>query len=179
MSTVAASQQLVRWFDQIGIEDVASVGGKNAALGELYQQLTKQGVSAPNGFATTASAYVSFLSESGLDEKIDQILADLDTTDIANLRERGQRVRHAILATEFPADLKDAIIHAYQQLSAERGQPVDVAVRSSATAEDLPDASFAGQIFYLHSFGSHFDICTMGAGFELTEGSNALTITLQ
>ncbi len=145
MSTVAASQQLVRWFDQIGIEDVASVGGKNAALGELYQQLTKQGVSAPNGFATTASAYVSFLSESGLDEKIDQILADLDTTDIANLRERGQRVRHAILATEFPADLKDAIIHAYQQLSAERGQPVDVAVRSSATAEDLPDASFAGQ----------------------------------
>jgi len=145
MSTVAASQQLVRWFDQIGIEDVASVGGKNAALGELYQQLTKQGVSAPNGFATTASAYVSFLSESGLDEKIDQILADLDTTDIANLRERGQRVRHAILATEFPTDLKDAIIHAYQQLSAERGQPVDVAVRSSATAEDLPDASFAGQ----------------------------------
>lgn len=145
MSTVAASRQLVRWFDQIGIEDVASVGGKNAALGELYLQLTKQGVSVPNGFATTASAYDSFLSESGLDQQISQILADLDTTDIANLRDRGRRVRHAILATEFPADLRNAIVHAYQQLSAERGHPVDVAVRSSATAEDLPDASFAGQ----------------------------------
>jgi pyruvate,water dikinase len=144
MSTTVATEY-VRWFDQVGIADVALVGGKNASLGEMYQALAPQGVRVPNGFATTADAYRHSLSESGLDEKIRQILADLDTSDIENLRERGARVRHAILASEFPADLQQAILTAYESLSRERGRPVDVAVRSSATAEDLPDASFAGQ----------------------------------
>ena len=136
MSTTVATAY-VRWFDQVGIADVALVGGKNASLGEMYQALAPQGVRVPNGFATTADAYRYSLSESGLDEKIRQILADLDTSDIENLRERGARVRHAILASEFPADLQQAILTAYEILSRERGQPVDVAVRSSATAEDL------------------------------------------
>ncbi|MCA9212685.1 MAG: phosphoenolpyruvate synthase, partial [Planctomycetales bacterium] len=137
--------QYVRWFDQVRIEDVALVGGKNASLGEMYQSLASRGVRVPNGFATTADAYRQFLNESGLDEKIRQILADLDTGDIANLRQRGAQVRHAILQTEFPFDVVQAILLGYENLCHDHEQPVAVAVRSSATAEDLPDASFAGQ----------------------------------
>ncbi|KLU05615.1 Phosphoenolpyruvate synthase [Rhodopirellula islandica] len=145
MSAIASAVDLVRWFDQIGIEDVPSVGGKNASLGEMFRELTPHGVQIPNGFATTAAAYRNFLRVSGLDEKISQVLADLDSGDIGNLRQRGHQVRELILSTEFPNDFKTAICEAYRQLSAERGVPLDVAVRSSATAEDLPDASFAGQ----------------------------------
>ncbi|SMP61573.1 phosphoenolpyruvate synthase [Neorhodopirellula lusitana] len=145
MSAVTTAVDLVRWFDQIGIDDVPSVGGKNASLGEMYRELTRDGVRIPNGFATTAAAYRSFLEESGLDEKISQILSDLDSGDIANLRQRGRQVRHLIVETEFPDEFKNAICKAYRQLSQGRGEPIDVAVRSSATAEDLPDASFAGQ----------------------------------
>jgi pyruvate,water dikinase len=135
----------VRWFDQVGIADVALVGGKNASLGEMIRELAEQGVKVPNGFATTAFAYRYFLEESGLDAKISQILADLDTGDIENLRQRGREIRQALLSADFPPGLEDAIGQAYQRLSARRGHPIDVAVRSSATAEDLPDASFAGQ----------------------------------
>jgi pyruvate,water dikinase len=137
--------KLIRWFEQVGIKDVALVGGKNASLGEMYRELTKQGVRIPNGFATTADAYRYFLAESGLDEKVQQILADVDKNDIENLRQRGRDVRHAILETSLPKDLEDAIVDAYGHLCEERGETADVAVRSSATAEDLPDASFAGQ----------------------------------
>ncbi len=135
----------VRWFDQVSIEDVASVGGKNASLGEMYQSLASRGVRVPNGFATTADAYRQFMSESGLDEKIRKILAELDTGDIASLRQGGAQVRHAILQTEFPDDIMQAIVQGYKNLCHDHDQPVAVAVRSSATAEDLPDASFAGQ----------------------------------
>ncbi|MEZ6063678.1 MAG: phosphoenolpyruvate synthase [Planctomycetaceae bacterium] len=145
MSATSTATDLVRWFDQIGIDDVPSVGGKNASLGEMYRELTGEGVKVPNGFATTADAYRRFLHETGLEEKIPQILADLDTSDIENLRQRGSQVRHAILESEMPANLRTAIVDAYNELCRERGDIADVAVRSSATAEDLPDASFAGQ----------------------------------
>ncbi|MCR9291449.1 MAG: phosphoenolpyruvate synthase [bacterium] len=145
MASVARSTDFIRWFDQVGIEDVPLVGGKNASLGEMYCKLSSQGVKIPNGFATTADAYRHFLRETGLDEKIRRILADLDTSDLWNLRQRGSQVRDCILNAELPTDLKDAIVEAYHHLCRERGDVADVAVRSSATAEDLPDASFAGQ----------------------------------
>jgi len=136
---------LVRWFSEIGIQDVPDVGGKNASLGEMYQQLTPKGVRVPNGFATTASAYRAFLRESKLDRALDDILAGLDTQNLADLRARGLRCRQAIVAAKLPADLERAITDAYDRLGDKASEPVDVAVRSSATAEDLPDASFAGQ----------------------------------
>lgn len=134
---------LIRWFDEVGIDDVADVGGKNASLGEMYRELTPEGIRIPNGFAVTASAYRHFLKETGLNRKIPELLTDLDIQSIANLQEHGHAVRHAILAAELPLDLQEAITSAYRILGA--GRSVDVAVRSSATAEDLPDASFAGQ----------------------------------
>jgi pyruvate,water dikinase len=111
----------------------------------MYQTLSSQGVKVPNGFAITAEAYRYFIREAGLDERIRETLSDLDTRNIDNLHERGARVRQAILAAEFPPDLHQAILEAYAQLSQGFDRPLDVAVRSSATAEDLPDASFAGQ----------------------------------
>ncbi len=134
---------LVRWFSDIGIEDVPDVGGKNASLGEMYRELTPEGVRVPNGFATTAAAYNLFLKEAGLDRKIDSILRGLDTHDLGELRRRGLEVRQAILAAGLPPVLERAIRAAYDQLGGK--EPADVAVRSSATAEDLPEASFAGQ----------------------------------
>ena len=135
----------IHWFDQIGIDDVPLVGGKNASLGEMYRELAPIGVKVPNGFAVTAQAYRYFLREAGLDQQIREIIEGLDTQNIANLRQRGKRVRHAIMAASLPTDLQQAIIEAYDQLSGPDHEWVDVAVRSSATAEDLPDASFAGQ----------------------------------
>ncbi len=145
MSSVALSLDLIRWFDQVGIDDIDAVGGKNASLGEMFRELVPLGVQVPNGFATTTRAYRHFLEHAGLDVAIGQILADLDTNDIPNLRKRGREVRQLMLDAPFPADLAEAIVGAYRQLSVARGEPLDVAVRSSATAEDLPDASFAGQ----------------------------------
>ena len=136
---------LIRWFEDIGIEDLPLVGGKNASLGEMYCELASQGVKVPNGFAITAEAYRAFLRETKLDGKIKEILQDLNAQDIENLRQRGRRVRQAILAASLPAHLERAITDAYDRLSAGGHDLVDVAVRSSATAEDLPDASFAGQ----------------------------------
>jgi len=141
----ATTTDWVRWFEDVGIDDVTSVGGKNASLGEMVRELAPQGVKVPGGFATTADAYRRFLSAAGLDRRIREILADLDTSDIANLRQRGAKVRQAILGAEFPQELETAIVEAYARLSQQAGTTVDVAVRSSATAEDLPDASFAGQ----------------------------------
>lgn len=136
----------IRFFEDLSIKDVPSVGGKNASLGEMYQKLKSQGIKVPNGFATTASAYNYFLEEAGLKNRIKDILKDLDTKDTRNLMMRGRLVRKAILEVEMPADFKKEIITAYKKLSAEsKSKATDVAVRSSATAEDLPDASFAGQ----------------------------------
>lgn len=136
----------VKWFSEIGIADVPLVGGKNASLGEMFRELTPKGVQVPNGFATTADAYRLFLHSTGLDEKIRTLLHGLDTRDIDNLRQRGSQIRHAILAAELPTELTRQIVAAYETLGGNNpSHPAHVAVRSSATAEDLPDASFAGQ----------------------------------
>jgi pyruvate,water dikinase len=138
-------KELILWFDDIGIDDVAIVGGKNASLGEMYQYLTSHGVKVPHGFAITAYAYQYLIKATGIQDAVDKALAGLDTHDLRNLQERGKKVREIIRNATFPDDLREAIISAYAKMEAEYGAGVDVAVRSSATAEDLPDASFAGQ----------------------------------
>lgn len=139
------SKALVLWLDQVRMTDVPVVGGKNASLGEMIQHLLPQGVNVPMGFATTAFAYRYFLQSTGLEAKLRQIFADLDVEDVNNLRQRGKKVRSLILETPFALELESAIANAYQTLCQRYGADADVAVRSSATAEDLPDASFAGQ----------------------------------
>lgn len=136
--------EYIRWFQEIGIDDVPLVGGKNASLGEMARELAPQGIRLANGFAVTADAYRHFLQTANVDARIAELLQGLDTHDTRDLQRRGRLIRQAILQAELPKDLQDAIIAAYHQLSA-GGEPRDVAVRSSATAEDLPDASFAGQ----------------------------------
>jgi pyruvate,water dikinase len=142
------------FFKDLTIKDVPVVGGKNASLGEMYAKLSQQGVRVPNGFATTADAYNCFLKEAGIRDEIKKILTGLNTHDVKDLAVRGQKVRQTILRAAFPKDLETEIAAAYHKLSKEyspsllrsgQGGGVDVAVRSSATAEDLPDASFAGQ----------------------------------
>jgi pyruvate,water dikinase len=133
------------WFDQLGIEDVPLVGGKNASLGEMYRNLTGRGVRVPNGFAVTAYAYRYLLDKTGAKQKIQEILKDLNTSDMDNLAYHGNRVRELIKNLEFPPELRHAIVEAYGHLCLQYGPNTDCAVRSSATAEDLPDASFAGQ----------------------------------
>ena len=135
----------IRWFDQIGMEDIPLVGGKNASLGEMIRELVPRGIKVPNGFAITAEAYWHLLRAAKIEQRIKEILSDLDTRDTANLQQRGTAVRHAIMAAALPADLQHSIVSAYRELSKGADGPMDVAVRSSATAEDLPDASFAGQ----------------------------------
>lgn len=150
------NSSLVLWFDQLGIEDVPIVGGKNASLGEMYRLLTPKGVKIPNGFALTAQAYRYFLTEAGVMQKIKETLSDLDTHNMKNLSERGHKVREIIRSAEFPERLKQEIKEGYKNLCLQYGQDTDVAVRSSATAEDLPDASFAGQQeTYLNIKGEH------------------------
>ncbi|MBI5772489.1 MAG: phosphoenolpyruvate synthase [Verrucomicrobia bacterium] len=139
------SGKFIRWFAEIGIEDVPLVGGKNASLGEMFSELTCKGVKVPDGFAITAEAYRYFLRAAGLDAKIRAILAGLDTRDMENLRQRGAQIRQAMLAADLPHDLEGEITAAYDTFRGHQLHPADVAVRSSATAEDLPDASFAGQ----------------------------------
>src|SRR5690606_39869976 len=135
----------IRWFDDLGMGDVPIVGGKNASLGEMRQSLTPLGIRVPDGFATTADAYREFLRSGGLESLIDRELTGLDVDDIDRLRAAGRRVREAILATELPSAFADEIVAAYRRLEEQYGPSCDVAVRSSATAEDLPEASFAGQ----------------------------------
>lgn len=175
VNSEAKEKAFVLWFDEVGIADIPLVGGKNASLGEMIQELTRQGVNVPNGFATTAYAYRYFIESAGLEKKLRELFADLDVEDMPNLRQRGKQARSLILDTPFPADLEEAITSAYKKLC-ERystdgdfcnqfgeeykeeckryANDVDVAVRSSATAEDLPDASFAGQQeTYLNVYG--------------------------
>ncbi|MFC1663009.1 phosphoenolpyruvate synthase [Patescibacteria group bacterium] len=144
-SKVNRRRALVLWFKDLTIKDVPLVGGKNASLGEMIRELGAKGVEVPDGFAVTASGYRLLLSKTGLKRKIKKILADLNTHDVKNLHERGQKVRALIREAEFPVELKREIIKAYKQMQHRYGKNVDLAVRSSATAEDLPDASFAGQ----------------------------------
>jgi pyruvate,water dikinase len=142
---MAEEKNFVKWYNEVGIGDVPSVGGKNAALGEMYSNLVPLGVNIPNGFALTADAYRHFFKNTGLDEQIKKIFSDLNTKDIHNLQIRGKKVREIILKATLPQDLKDAITKAYAELEKKYRKNLDVAVRSSATAEDLPGASFAGQ----------------------------------
>jgi pyruvate, water dikinase len=135
---------LVIWYKDLTIKDVPKVGGKNAALGEMVRELLPLGVRVPNGFAVTADAYNHFLDSTNLRTRINETLEGLDTHDVRELQERGSKVRNMILAEELPEDLKTAVVTAYQELVELEGAE-DVAVRSSATAEDLPGASFAGQ----------------------------------
>ncbi len=135
----------IRWFDDVGMDDVASVGGKNASLGEMRRALTPLGVRTPDGFATTADAYRAFLREAGLESTIADSLRHLDVDRIDALQAAGARIRAAIMAAALPEPLVHAVSDAYRRLEAEYGADCDVAARSSATAEDLPDASFAGQ----------------------------------
>lgn len=139
----------IRWFKDLTIKDIPLVGGKNASLGEMYSKLTSQGVPVPNGFALTAEAYWKFIKETGLEKKIKQVVVGLDVKNVRALAKAGAKVRAMILQAEFPEDLKTEISAAYRELSKEKpgasAAGCDVAVRSSATAEDLPDASFAGQ----------------------------------
>ena len=140
------SEEQILWFDQVGNDDVSLVGGKNASLGEMYRTLQSRGIRVPNGFIVTAKAYRDFLHGSGLVEIIHKELDHLDTGDIKALQKAGDTVRKAFLKVELPADLKANISKAYTDISAAYGvKDVDVAVRSSATAEDLPGASFAGE----------------------------------
>jgi pyruvate, water dikinase len=136
----------IRFFDEISNKDVSTVGGKNASLGEMYCNLTAQGIRVPFGFATTAQAYRTFINETCIQPKIMHLLEALDPQDMDSLSTTALTLRTLILSTEFPKTLSQAIASAYRQLSLHYNQDdVDVAVRSSATAEDLPNASFAGQ----------------------------------
>jgi len=138
-------EAFILWFDDIGIDDVPLVGGKNASLGEMHQKLTSKGVDVPNGFSITAWAYRHLLKTAGIASAIEAALAGLDTHDLRNLQARGEKARQIIRTAEFPDDLRQEILESYQKMEEMYGPSVDVAVRSSATAEDLPDASFAGQ----------------------------------
>jgi pyruvate,water dikinase len=143
---VSRDEQFILWFDELAIEDIPLVGGKNASLGEMYRLLTKQGVRIPNGFAVTASAYRFFMEESGLTDTLKGLLKGLDVRNVHLLAERGRKIRDLIMHADVPSALRTAITLAYHKLSKQYGTAnTDVAVRSSATAEDLPDASFAGQ----------------------------------
>ena len=135
----------VIWFERLGVNDVPRVGGKNASLGEMISRLSEAGVKVPGGFATTAEAYRGFLAQDGLDERIWSELARLDIADVAALARTGETIRRWIVETPFPPALEQAITEAYGQMAEQAGAGFSVAVRSSATAEDLPDASFAGQ----------------------------------
>ena len=135
----------ILWFDEIGLVDLPRVGGKNASLGEMYRELSSKGVSIPYGFAITVDAYHYILDSSGMRNKVDSYLHDLDVDDMEALRIAGNRIRQTIREIELPEDLKEEITDAYRKLCDQYGANTDVAVRSSATAEDLPDASFAGQ----------------------------------
>ncbi|WP_434662885.1 phosphoenolpyruvate synthase [Aeromonas sp. NJAU223] len=136
-------QQYVLWYEQLGMQDVERVGGKNASLGEMISNLAGAGVSVPGGFATTAFAFNEFLELSGLNGKIHDLLDSLDVDDIAALNKAGQQIRDWVVEAPFQPALEQAVRDAYTKLSA--GLEASFAVRSSATAEDMPDASFAGQ----------------------------------
>ena len=142
---LGAMSHNVLWYSQLGMKDVEIVGGKNASLGEMIGNLAASGVKVPNGFATTAAAYREFLAFEGLADRINSMLDALDVDDVHALAKTGKEIREAVIKAPFPAELEKEIRAAYDVLLAESTSEISVAVRSSATAEDLPDASFAGQ----------------------------------
>ncbi len=138
-------EKYVRWFHELDMQQVPEVGGKNASLGEMISNLSSAGIQVPNGFATTSEAFREFLTENNLEERINQRLQALDTDNVAELAEAGSSIRQWVMDAELPVALVKAITHAYQQMQSDATDGLSVAVRSSATAEDLPEASFAGQ----------------------------------
>ncbi|MCU7852483.1 MAG: phosphoenolpyruvate synthase [Candidatus Thiodiazotropha sp. (ex Monitilora ramsayi)] len=140
----AVNEQVI-WFENLKMNDVDQVGGKNASLGEMISGLADAGVSVPGGFATTAHAFREFLRHNRLAERIDPLLKQLDVSDVTALAEAGKTVRQWVVEAPFPEALENAVTAAYKKLTGDAENPPSVAVRSSATAEDLPDASFAGQ----------------------------------
>lgn len=142
---IMTKQQNVIWFSRLRKNDIESVGGKNSSLGEMISQLSSKGVKVPNGFATTATAYRIFLSQDGLDERISNCLKGIDVNDLTQLTKAGEKIRNWIIETPFTLEFEKDIQDAWNQMILDYGPDCAVAVRSSATAEDLPDASFAGQ----------------------------------
>jgi pyruvate,water dikinase len=140
-----SSQSYIRWFDQLGMGDVALVGGKTASLGEMYTALAPKGINVPNGFGVTAQAYRDMLDHAKAWDELKRLLADVDGGSVDNLEKCAARAREIVYAATGTAELRDQIGTAYRELEAQYGKNVSVAVRSSATAEDLPNASFAGQ----------------------------------
>ena len=134
---------LIKDFSEISMKDVPIVGGKNASLGEMFNQLSSKGIRVPAGFATTASAFWEFMDNNNLREPLLRLLASLNKENFSNLKEIGRQARELILLAKMPVDISNAVTDAYRKLC--KGNLSEVAVRSSATAEDLPQASFAGQ----------------------------------
>ncbi|MGZ9010609.1 MAG: PEP/pyruvate-binding domain-containing protein, partial [Telluria sp.] len=139
------SDQYIRWFSSLGIADVPLVGGKNASLGEMYRELSPEGVRVPNGFAVTAEAYRATLDQAGAWPALREALEGLDAADVDDLARRARIARDLVYNAPLPEDLQAQIVRAWRSLADEYGESLTVAVRSSATAEDLPTASFAGQ----------------------------------
>ncbi|MGS0729312.1 PEP/pyruvate-binding domain-containing protein, partial [Shewanella sp. 0m-11] len=137
-------QQYVLWYQELGMGDVNKVGGKNASLGEMISNLSNAGVQVPGGFATTSFAFNEFLEQSGLNQKIYEILESLDVDDVNALATAGAQIRQWVIDTPFHPEFEQAVRESYDKLSSETTD-ASFAVRSSATAEDMPDASFAGQ----------------------------------
>ncbi len=159
---MAEEHRYIRWFAELSLADVPLVGGKNASLGELYRELTPQGVKVPNGFAITAEAYRHVLDEAGAWDALREALDGLNEEDVSDLAARAAKAREIVYGAGLPDDLRGEILAAYQDLMEEYGPELSVAVRSSATAEDLPSASFAGQQeTYLNVRGSEalLDAC--------------------
>ncbi|MDD2740206.1 MAG: phosphoenolpyruvate synthase [Methylomonas lenta] len=159
---MSTSSQYIRWFNELTINDIPLVGGKNASLGEMYQQLAGQGVIVPNGFAITAEGYRYMLDQAGAWDDLHVFLDKVDESDVSDLARRAQQARDLVYAAPLPDDLQQQILAAFEQLRQQYGDDLTVAVRSSATAEDLPTASFAGQQdTYLNIHGGHalLDAC--------------------
>ncbi len=156
------SYQYIRFFNEIGIDDIPLVGGKNASLGEMYQNLESQGVKVPNGFAITAQAYCYVLQHNQIGDELRNALDNLDPLNVEQLAECGKRARELVYAARLPKELKQEILAAYADLRQQYGDSLSLAVRSSATAEDLPTASFAGQqdtYLNIHGDESLLDAC--------------------
>lgn len=139
------SSKYILWFDEIHLTDLPQVGGKNSSLGEMINLLSESGIAVPGGFATTSDAFRFFIKKTNLNEKINDVLNTLDVHDVLALQKAGSEIRQWILDAAFPDELQNSFRHAYQQLVKKYGDTASYAVRSSATAEDLADASFAGQ----------------------------------
>ncbi len=161
-SSISKEKALVLQLQDVGLHEIHLVGGKNASLGEMIQELTPQGIQVPLGFATTAYAYQSFIESAGLAKKLQELFTGLDAENVQELQQVGQQTRSLMLQASFPSELTAAITTAYQEMCEKYGKNTDVAVRSSATAEDLPDASFAGQqetYLNVHGLASVLEAC--------------------